>query len=163
MIRRPPRSTLFPYTTLFRSLVVLAEPGEPAGGAQLDYAEQFVLRKRPIADDVDPRDPGDLALVDAEIDRHPVALERGHSGRNLYSVKAAGQVLALELLLGLVEQRAVENAALLESDIAQALLDLVLFEFLHSGEFDRGYRRALLQRHDQHVPLGFEPHVPEKS
>src|SRR5689334_24323930 len=26
MIRRPPRSTLFPYTTLFRSLVVGAEP-----------------------------------------------------------------------------------------------------------------------------------------
>src|SRR2546429_4447925 len=25
MIRRPPRSTLFPYTTLFRSLVVAAE------------------------------------------------------------------------------------------------------------------------------------------
>src|SRR5438034_7089616 len=27
MIRRPPRSTLFPYTTLFRS------PGEPIGGS----------------------------------------------------------------------------------------------------------------------------------
>src|SRR5688572_32951595 len=26
MIRRPPRSTLFPYTTLFRSLQVLREP-----------------------------------------------------------------------------------------------------------------------------------------
>src|SRR5260370_32512944 len=26
MIRRPPRSTLFPYTTLFRSLVFLVEP-----------------------------------------------------------------------------------------------------------------------------------------
>src|SRR5260370_2770621 len=26
MIRRPPRSTLFPYTTLFRSLVVVAHP-----------------------------------------------------------------------------------------------------------------------------------------
>src|SRR5690554_7151443 len=26
MIRRPPRSTLFPYTTLFRSLIVQAEP-----------------------------------------------------------------------------------------------------------------------------------------
>src|SRR2546429_83985 len=26
MIRRPPRSTLFPYTTLFRSLVELAQP-----------------------------------------------------------------------------------------------------------------------------------------
>src|SRR5258705_1790034 len=28
MIRRPPRSTLFPYTTLFRS--IFAEKGEPA-------------------------------------------------------------------------------------------------------------------------------------
>src|SRR2546429_6517526 len=27
MIRRPPRSTLFPYTTLFRSIIQLAEGG----------------------------------------------------------------------------------------------------------------------------------------
>src|SRR5256885_15155797 len=27
MIRRPPRSTLFPYTTLFRSLLYLRQPG----------------------------------------------------------------------------------------------------------------------------------------
>src|SRR3712207_8285279 len=33
MIRRPPRSTLFPYTTLFRSVVAIA-PAE--GGALLD-------------------------------------------------------------------------------------------------------------------------------
>src|SRR3712207_8599773 len=32
MIRRPPRSTLFPYTTLFRSRRVLARGGQPAGG-----------------------------------------------------------------------------------------------------------------------------------
>src|SRR5260221_866705 len=35
MIRRPPRSTLFPYTTLFRSLVSsqpLAQPGTALGG-----------------------------------------------------------------------------------------------------------------------------------
>src|SRR2546430_9853526 len=38
MIRRPPRSTLFPYTTLFRSLVRLRlaiespQPGETGGG-----------------------------------------------------------------------------------------------------------------------------------
>src|SRR5256885_7113728 len=33
MIRRPPRSTLFPYTTLFRSVaqMALAAPGMPAG------------------------------------------------------------------------------------------------------------------------------------
>src|SRR5258707_8252145 len=29
MIRRPPRSTLFPYTTLFRSLIVSAIPVNP--------------------------------------------------------------------------------------------------------------------------------------
>src|SRR5258707_8654719 len=31
MIRRPPRSTLFPYTTLFRSGVLPAKNGNPAG------------------------------------------------------------------------------------------------------------------------------------
>src|SRR2546425_12642991 len=35
MIRRPPRSTLFPYTTLFRSAVGLREP-EVAVGAERD-------------------------------------------------------------------------------------------------------------------------------
>src|SRR2546430_13067131 len=29
MIRRPPRSTLFPYTTLFRSVVERQQPGVP--------------------------------------------------------------------------------------------------------------------------------------
>src|SRR3712207_7585902 len=40
MIRRPPRSTLFPYTTLFRSLVV-------TGGEAL-YADMGHFGKRPI-------------------------------------------------------------------------------------------------------------------
>src|SRR2546430_3876485 len=35
MIRRPPRSTLFPYTTLFRSLILTAfEPQNPLGDAR---------------------------------------------------------------------------------------------------------------------------------
>src|SRR5256885_8599366 len=33
MIRRPPRSTLFPYTTLFRSAAI--QPGDPHGGKQV--------------------------------------------------------------------------------------------------------------------------------
>src|SRR5260370_13853042 len=37
MIRRPPRSTLFPYTTLFRS-VLNGSKSEPAGGAILIFA-----------------------------------------------------------------------------------------------------------------------------
>src|SRR5687768_18031962 len=32
MIRRPPRSTLFPYTTLFRSHVILPAPGGVKSG-----------------------------------------------------------------------------------------------------------------------------------
>src|SRR3989454_12085734 len=32
MIRRPPRSTLFPYTTLFRSLLLVVEPPPALGG-----------------------------------------------------------------------------------------------------------------------------------
>src|SRR2546429_5056034 len=38
MIRRPPRSTLFPYTTLFRSVA-----GEPVGGDDVEVAGEDVL------------------------------------------------------------------------------------------------------------------------
>src|SRR3712207_8922917 len=38
MIRRPPRSTLFPYTTLFRSLDNSAPSGVDAQGRALMYA-----------------------------------------------------------------------------------------------------------------------------
>src|SRR2546430_8244914 len=34
MIRRPPRSTLFPYTTLFRSRSTRKSPSEPLGPAE---------------------------------------------------------------------------------------------------------------------------------
>src|SRR3712207_8147410 len=43
MIRRPPRSTLFPYTTLFRSDVVDAPIG---GGVHLDQVERPPLVRR---------------------------------------------------------------------------------------------------------------------
>src|SRR3712207_8297876 len=39
MIRRPPRSTLFPYTTLFRS-----EPVQPLGGGAVHEARDPELR-----------------------------------------------------------------------------------------------------------------------
>src|SRR2546427_5031116 len=40
MIRRPPRSTLFPYTTLFRSLLL----GEGAGQVERRRRDQRVIR-----------------------------------------------------------------------------------------------------------------------
>src|SRR5258707_7017184 len=39
MIRRPPRSTLFPYTTLFRSLKASLGCGNPTALAQLNAGE----------------------------------------------------------------------------------------------------------------------------
>src|SRR3989441_7351361 len=58
MIRRPPRSTLFPYTTLFRSLFGL-EPAFRSGGAGIrvvneDYAvaqENIVFNGHPFTDE----------------------------------------------------------------------------------------------------------------
>src|SRR2546429_2098413 len=46
MIRRPPRSTLFPYTTLFRSVEALGvAPETPAGGvADIGEAHRIELR-----------------------------------------------------------------------------------------------------------------------
>src|SRR5947209_13145950 len=43
MIRRPPRSTLFPYTTLFRSVDCGASRGEQAFAGNRDDAHQVVL------------------------------------------------------------------------------------------------------------------------
>src|SRR2546427_11097681 len=43
MIRRPPRSTLFPYTTLFRSAVAPAAP-QPAAGATAAPGDPRVAR-----------------------------------------------------------------------------------------------------------------------
>src|SRR2546430_10298191 len=55
MIRRPPRSTLFPYTTLFRSVLESSRPGAPQARARIPredgtapaqaWVEQFGDRK----------------------------------------------------------------------------------------------------------------------
>src|SRR5690349_22850105 len=46
MIRRPPRSTLFPYTTLFRSAIVAAVRSGRLAESVLDAAVARVLRRR---------------------------------------------------------------------------------------------------------------------
>src|SRR2546425_2037650 len=43
MIRRPPRSTLFPYTTLFRSRIVDMDVDPPPGGEPGEHLEATVL------------------------------------------------------------------------------------------------------------------------
>src|SRR3712207_8808066 len=85
MIRRPPRSTLFPYTTLFRS----------AGGARLRRPAAEVPARHPAGGDLDchptrlsvhavadhrirPGSPGSVELAAAE-DRKSTRLNSSHA------------------------------------------------------------------------------------
>src|SRR5438067_9912918 len=58
MLRRPPRSTLFPYTTLFRSALQLAQMArqqDPANPAVLDTLGVVHLRRREYTNAVEAR------------------------------------------------------------------------------------------------------------
>src|SRR5256885_11533035 len=70
MIRRPPRSTLFPYTTLFRSATVPARPTRywlPDGSIQRRY------RQGPL-----PRPPAVAHALNRAV-REPVARSEEHT------------------------------------------------------------------------------------
>src|SRR2546430_3119916 len=48
MIRRPPRSTLFPYTTLFRSLPLHRVAGDPRTAAGVARRDQLAFEVHPL-------------------------------------------------------------------------------------------------------------------
>src|SRR3712207_8114653 len=87
MIRRPPRSTLFPYTTLFRSdrvdeLVVvlvglLRELGRDLADGEL-LAEVVLVGDRLHLDEVDDAAVV-LLLADRELDRKSTRLNSSHA------------------------------------------------------------------------------------
>src|SRR2546427_4438685 len=81
MIRRPPRSTLFPYTTLFRSnaelLCVLGLQPLPAGelhGLGADDASNQITCEEPLQDV-----EGDVPARGAKADRKSTRLNSSHS------------------------------------------------------------------------------------
>src|SRR5256885_12155453 len=51
MIRRPPRSTLFPYTTLFRSILGGTSAGADVLGALIYAAYSGTVRSRTVLDE----------------------------------------------------------------------------------------------------------------
>src|SRR5256885_11566461 len=71
MIRRPPRSTLFPYTTLFRSRLAIREVARP-----LARVAQALLLERPGG----YREHGGVRVraVDARTDRKSTRLNSSH-------------------------------------------------------------------------------------
>src|SRR5258707_11851408 len=81
MIRRPPRSTLFPYTTLFRSLALaqhgaLRAPARPLGDASAvsDQADTAPgpLRDRAWVPGADRRGPPGLRPGDRDLPGRPL-------------------------------------------------------------------------------------------
>src|SRR2546422_10665629 len=68
MIRRPPRSTLFPYTTLFRS------PGIQAAFIDIGAEKSAFLHASDLIESEDEEDPADRETDDAD--------ENGNGGGN---------------------------------------------------------------------------------
>src|SRR3712207_8834276 len=66
MIRRPPRSTLFPYTTLFRSL--RRRPAQRRVGGDVDVAEDVDQLRQLLP--LQEEDHGDEAAVGHEQQEH---------------------------------------------------------------------------------------------
>src|SRR3989449_10305254 len=95
MIRRPPTSTLFPYTTLFRSEPELAQrlPVDPRHALAIEMGE----RRPPAGRGIDAHDFGgtDCALP------HPGDLQRAFgSARDLKAVEGAARHCADFALAG---------------------------------------------------------------
>src|SRR2546429_5768570 len=69
MIRRPPRSTLLPYTTLFRSPAAEAQQAGALLARERIEGLQLLGRKAPVADDLERSDAVRLALADPDDER----------------------------------------------------------------------------------------------
>src|SRR2546430_13563363 len=83
MIRRPPRSTLFPYTTLFRSRAAFAGPGDHLRPFERD---QFLPRRplhaggvRGLGTSGEDRDRLLAGALDRAADRKSTRLNSSHS------------------------------------------------------------------------------------
>src|SRR3712207_6972543 len=92
MIRRPPRSTLFPYTTLFRSLAVLRPHawlmiGHCGGLRPSQRIGDYVLAHAYLRDD---------HLLDAVLDRKSTRLNSSHANIS-YAVFCLKKKLAARL------------------------------------------------------------------
>src|SRR2546430_7688834 len=91
MIRRPPRSTLFPYTTLFRSVEI------PLGKPPIEAADEFVAGELAVVVDVKGvhEDAGE-GLADARSGTTGTAGDRKSTRLNSSHSQISHAVLCLE-------------------------------------------------------------------
>src|SRR3712207_8352021 len=78
MIRRPPRSTLFPYTTLFRSFVdgiqLITKLKSNMKGALMSVSDKLLLRKRAIIETVND-ELKNIAQIEHRSEEHTSELQ----------------------------------------------------------------------------------------
>src|SRR3712207_6926180 len=79
MIRRPPRSTLFPYTTLFRSIEVLE--GELLAGEDKETSGKLWVISMSVDSMGQQMKPGDIVVIGdrAKGDRKSTRLNSSHA------------------------------------------------------------------------------------
>src|SRR3989442_7005927 len=90
MIRRPPRSTLFPYTTLFRSLALAARDGLAIG----DRAGRIGRPVVPIR--AEPCHPDTRCSLDRQRSRERKLLDRKSTRLNSSHVRISYAVFCLK-------------------------------------------------------------------
>jgi len=73
------------------------------------------------------------------------------------------EILPLQLLLGPLDQRPVENPRFRQADVLEALAQLFLVESLQPDELDRGDGRTLFDEHHQNPAVDLEPDVLEEA
>src|SRR3989441_5779052 len=105
MIRRPPRSTLFPYTTLFRSLFLHRLKGSRLVGAdEAHHAPGVLLREKSLRDDdveidVEPDGGGEQGDDEQRMAQRPAETFPVSGAHRLEDQLAAAVEGALFLLL----------------------------------------------------------------
>src|SRR5438445_3822609 len=77
MLRPPPRSTLFPYTTLFRSLVILGHADSDRIGSVGEREERDLVTAEKFLDD--DGGAGSTVVVEEFLDRKSTRLNSSHA------------------------------------------------------------------------------------
>ena len=148
---------------LARVSVVARVPGQPARGGELEQVQQIVFLEGTGTDDANLANARNVALIHLKGQCNPVAFERGDRRADVDAILGAGQILTLELLLGTLDQRAVEGSGLGDAHLGQPGEQRVLLEFLEADEFDFGDGRSLVDQHHQHAVVFFDLYVAEES
>ena len=144
---------------LLLGIAVGALERHPVGAVQLELLQQFLTRKCRRTHDVDLLDLGDLAFGDLDFDLDAVVALLDDLGIDCDVVIAVGVVLTTQLLTDTIEQRALEQLALGEPELAQGLIEFVAADLFIAGDLERGDRRTFLHIDDQRVALAAQRYV----